>query len=149
MVRAGMFFGTTPEEIRKVYVDTFRKHQQKTPLSPLEADILDVILRHPEYHDFLQGEGKLEAHFLPELGQTNPFLHMGLHLAIREQVQTNRPQGIAPLYKKLLGQYKDLDTVEHAMMERLAEALWQAQRSGSMPDETVYLQALQSLLVKG
>lgn len=141
-----MFFGNTPEEIRKVYIETLRKHQEKSPLSPLEADILDVILRHPEYHPCLQSEDNLGMHFLPELGQTNPFLHMGLHLAIREQVQTNRPNGIAPLYKKLLEQYQDLDAVEHAMMERLAEALWQAQRSGNMPDEIAYLQALHALL---
>lgn len=141
-----MFFGNTPEEIRKVYIETLRKHQEKRPLSPLEASILDVILRHPEYHTFLQAENNLETRFLPELGQTNPFLHMGLHLAIQEQVQTNRPTGIAPLYKKLLEHYKDLDIVEHAMMERLAEALWQAQRGGAMPDEVAYLQALQAML---
>ncbi|WP_204318325.1 DUF1841 family protein [Serratia marcescens] len=42
-----------------------------------------------------------------ELGETNPFLHMGLHLAVREQVATDRPQGIRTVYTKLIEKYQD------------------------------------------
>ena len=65
----------------------------------------------------------------PRTGQTNPFLHMGLHLAIREQVCDRSPgrhRGRAPLTGRRLG---DVHEAEHAMIECLGEALWQAQRS--------------------
>lgn len=79
--------------------------------------------------------------YFPELGQTNPFLHMGLHLAIRDQVSTDRPSGIAGIYQQLLNKYADNLAVEHLLMESLAECLWQAQRNQSMIDETSYLNA--------
>jgi hypothetical protein len=35
---------------------------------------------------------------------------------------------------------------EHAMIERLGEALWNAQRAGLPPDEAQYLESLRRLL---
>jgi len=37
---------------------------------------------------------------------------------------------------------------EHAMIECLGEALWQAQRSGRAPDEAAYLAALHRIPVR-
>jgi hypothetical protein len=91
------------------------------------------------------GEQALAAEFTPEGGRENPFLHMGLHLAIREQVATDRPPGINEIHEKLSARLGDAHAAEHAMLEPLAEALWEAQRSGLMPDEQVYLERLRKL----
>ena len=70
----------------------------------------------------------------------NPFLHMGLHLAVRDQVSIDRPPGstgVAPRpCRRDLG---DPHRAEHALMEALGEMLWQAQRAGRSPDEGQYL----------
>lgn len=131
-------------ELRQQYFAAWRKAQAREILTPLEAQIADVCREHPEYHALLNHpEQSQELEFLPELGASNPFLHMGLHLAIREQVNTDRPAGIRTLFHRWQQQLHDPLEVEHQMLEVLAETLWQAQRSGLAPDETRYLQALE------
>jgi hypothetical protein len=70
---------------------------------------------------------------------------MGLHLAVREQVATNRPLGITELYAKLAASAGGSHEAEHRMIEVLAEQLWEAQRAGKPPDENAYLARLLSL----
>jgi Domain of unknown function (DUF1841) len=139
------FAGQNRDQMRRMYLEAWRKFSAGAPLEPLEAQLAAVIAEHPEYVTWLEtGQGALGAEFTPEGGQENPFLHMGLHLAIREQVATNRPAGIADVHQKLsarLGTHE----AEHAMLEPLAETLWEAQRQGRMPDEQVYLERLRKL----
>jgi hypothetical protein len=105
----------------------------------------DVIAQHPEYHALMEDpDGALERDWTPESGESNPFLHMGLHLALREQVGTDRPAGIAALHRALAARVGRHEA-EHLMAECLAEALWQAQRNNSMPDEVSYMEALKAL----
>jgi hypothetical protein len=70
---------------------------------------------------------------------------MGLHLAIREQVATNRPAGIADIHGALSKKLGDAHKAEHAMLEALAETLWEAQRNNRAPDEQAYLERLRAL----
>ena len=132
--------------LRRMYVEAWRKHRESRPIEPVEDQIVRVVELHPEYASLLEsGDTALGHDYTPEGGQTNPFLHMGLHLAVREQVATDRPAGIAAVHAALLAHLGDPHAVEHAMIECLGEALWQAQRSGRPPDETAYLEALRRL----
>ena len=70
---------------------------------------------------------------------------MGLHLAIREQVATNRPAGIAEVHAKLAARAGGAHEAEHRMLEVLAEQIWEAQKSQKLPDENAYLERLRSL----
>jgi hypothetical protein len=126
-----------------MYADAWQKHCAQAPLSPLEAQIAAVVAEHPEYHAAVGGN--LEEEFTVEGGATNPFLHMGLHLGIREQVATDRPAGIAAIFQQLATRLGDAHTAEHRMLDCLAETLWEAQREQRPPDETRYLQRLSSL----
>ena len=139
-----MIFGQDRSELRQMYADAWRKRCDKQPLAPLEMQIADVIEMHPEYHGDVTSED-LDRDYTPGGGQTNPFLHMGLHLGIREQVATNRPAGISAIHKALSARLGDLHAAEHAMIECLAETLWEAQSSNRPPDEAKYLQRLQQL----
>ncbi len=133
------------DEIRQVYLKVWQKMQNQSVLEPLEAIIADVIRLHPEYHPMLEvGETAKQKDFSPEDGQTNPFLHMGMHITLREQAGGDRPPGILGIYQKLVKQYGIHDT-EHAMMECLGEALWNAQRNNALPDESAYLECLRQL----
>ena len=113
-------------------------------MSPLEAQIAAVIEAHPEYWPTLDGDA-LEADFDPQGGRSNPFLHMGLHLALRDQLDTDRPAGVRALHTRIAARAADAHDAEHRMIECLAETLWEAQRAGRPPDEQLYLERLKRL----
>jgi len=136
-------FGTDRNQLRQMYKTAWEKFLQKQTLSALESQIAAVIQEHPEYQDFVT---QLNKDFLPELGQTNPFLHMGLHLGIREQIDTNRPVGIKPIFEQLIPLMGSAHDAEHSMIDCLAEAMWSSQSNNQPPDEAKYLTCLQSLL---
>lgn len=127
-----------------MYADAWRKAAAQEVLSPLEAQIVKVIDDHPEYQSALRDEG-LEASFTPAQGKTNPFLHMGLHLAIRDQIATDRPPGIAKLFHELTRQFSNAHETEHRMLDCLAETLWEAQNRNAPPDEQQYLERLRQI----
>jgi len=114
-------------------------------MEPLEAQVAEVIALHPEYHAALERAEPLEREYLPEGGESNPFLHMGLHLAVRDQIATDRPAGIRETFATLERRLGSTHEAEHRLIDTLAEALWTAQRSGTPPDEQAYLEALRRL----
>ncbi len=138
-------FGQDRTALRRSFFQAWRKHRNGEALEPLEALIAQVIAMHPEYHALLEADeaDQLDRDYLPELGQTNPFLHMAMHIAIHEQLASDRPAGIRSAYQQQLGTHGEAHAAEHRMMECLGEALWQAQRNGQPPDETAYLACLQ------
>jgi hypothetical protein len=141
-----LFAGQNREQLRQMYLDAWRKYSAHQALEPLQAQLAAVIAEHPEYIPLLEsGPQALAADYTPEGGRENPFLHMGLHLAIREQVATNRPPGIAPIHQSLSKRLGDPHAAEHTMLEALAETLWESQRSGRAPDEQRYLERLRAL----
>jgi hypothetical protein len=141
-----IFAGESRAQMRRRYLDAWRKFCAREALGPLEAQLAAVIAEHPEYVGWLEsGDEALSAEFTPEGGRQNPFLHMGLHLAIREQVATDRPAGIAALHAALAARRGDAHAAEHAMIEALAQTLWEAQRSAEAADETLYLERLRRL----
>lgn len=139
-----MIFGQDRSELRKMYTDAWQKRLEKLPMSPLDAQIAAVVEWHPEYHGDVTSDD-LDRDFTPDGGQTNPFLHMGLHLGIREQVATNRPAGIAGVHARLTAKTGDAHVAEHRMIDCLAETLWEAQSQNRAPDEQKYLERLQRL----
>ena len=138
-----MIFGQDRNELRKMYADAWNKHCAKQLLTPLEAQIAQVIDDHPEYHDAITGD--IERDFSVDDSETNPYLHMGLHLGIREQVSTNRPAGIATMFKALAIRVGGSHDAEHRMIDCLAETLWEAQSNNMPPDEAAYLERLRHL----
>ena len=139
-------FSQDRDKLRRYYLTCWQKQQNKEPMSALEQQIAEVIIEHPEYHAILQDEDKaLGREYAPADGETNPFLHMSLHLGIQEQVVTDRPAGIRQIYQQLIARH-GVHNAEHQMMQYLIESMWQAQQNEAAPDEKVYLEGLQSLL---
>ena len=136
-----MFGSYSREQLRQTYTDAWRKQLEGSPVSALEAMLADVIGLHPEYHPLVQDSAKSLA-LEPDTthAEENPFLHMGLHMAIREQISIDRPPGIRALHVQLQARYAGSHDAEHVLMEALAQTLWEAQRSGKPPDERNYLE---------
>ena len=71
-----MIFGQDRDELRNMYRDAWAKFCKSRPLTPLESQIAAVIEWHPEYHDEIANEA-LDFDYTPEIGRSNPYLHMG------------------------------------------------------------------------
>lgn len=140
-------FGNDRTKMRQFFTDTWRKTKKNLPLDPLEQIIATIITQHPEYHVMLEGsDDLLDRDFMPEGGKENPFLHMGMHISIQEQLGTERPVGINALYSQLVIKVGDAHQADHQLMECLGRMLWEAQRAGRMPDEQAYLKCVKGLI---
>lgn len=137
-------FNPSRDQARQFLFDTWKKYQTHQTLSGLEGMALEILLQHPEYHNLLnEPERYLGRDYLPEQGETNPFLHLGLHLAIAEQLSIDQPPGIRGRYHKLLEQSGDPHQARHQVMDCLGEMIWQAQRNRTAPDAAVYFACLE------
>lgn len=137
-------FQPSRDQARRFFITAWRKYREKCPLEPIEVMAVEHILRHPEYHSLLEDEaGSLSRDWLPEMGETNPFLHLSLHLAISEQLSINQPAGIVARYQALLKRLGDEHAAQHAMMDCLVETIWQAQRYHQPLDGAAYLACLE------
>jgi hypothetical protein len=136
-------FQPSRDQARRFFIASWRKYRERHPLEPIEALAVEHILRHPEYHGLLEDEeGSLSRDWSPEMGETNPFLHLGLHLSISEQLSIDQPHGIVARYQTLLHRLGDEHAAQHAMMDCLVEMIWQAQRYDRPPDGAAYLACL-------
>jgi hypothetical protein len=144
-----IFANQSREQLRQMYLASWRKFRAGEPLQPLEKQVAAVIAEHPEYIEWLEtGREVLRAEFTPEAGRENPFLHMGMHLALREQLSTDRPAGFAALHRQLCEHFGDAHEAEHALLTPLAETLWEAQRAGRTPDDLDYLRKVEALVAR-
>ena len=141
-----LFAGQDREALRDAWRTAWQRHLQRLPLEPLQVQMADLIALHPEYHSQLSATPAAAAAADADATTTaNSFLHLSLHLALREQLGTNRPAGIAAVYRTLSATALDPHALEHRMIEVLAQTLWDAQRAGRMPDERQYLDGLRGL----
>ena len=135
-------FNPTREQVREMFFGTWRKYRAGAPLSGIESIALDAILLHPEYHGVLeQPERFAERDYTDE---TNPFLHMSLHVALEEQLSIDQPPGIVACWRALLERHGARHDALHAAIECLAETVWRAQRDQAPPDAQAYLDCLRA-----
>lgn len=133
-------FNPSRDQVRQFFFDTWAKYHAGQPLAGAEVPALDAILAHPEYHPVLDDpERYRERDYPPELGETNPFMHLSMHLAIAEQVSIDQPAGVRERYRKLAAHCGDAMAAQHHLIDCLAEMVWQAQRSGTAYDGAAYL----------
>ena len=136
-------FNPSREQVRRFFFDAWKKYREKTPLAGLEPVAVDVILAHPEYGDALeQPEREAERDYSPEAGESNPFLHLSLHLAVEEQLSIDQPPGIQAEFERIARTRRDRHEALHAVLECLGETLWRAQRDAAAPDAAAYLECL-------
>jgi hypothetical protein len=133
--------------MRRFFVTAWRKARSGEPLEPMERQIADTIRAHPEYHSLMEdADAALSQEFQTESGESKPFLHQSMNIAIQEQVATDRPPGIRGVYRRVLDTAGDAHEAEHRIMECLAQSLWEAQRGGTAPNEHVYLTCVKRLI---
>jgi hypothetical protein len=118
-------FGNNRNELRQVYLSCWQLKKNRLPMDPMQEVVANIVEKHPEYHQLLEQDEIVDKDFSADTGESNPFLHMSMHIALHEQISTNRPDGINE--------------------ECLGEALWLAQRNQAEPDESKYLGCLKKI----
>jgi hypothetical protein len=137
-------FNPSRSQAREFLFDLWEKHRAGAALTPLESMALAVVLEHPEYHAYLgDRERYLERDWKPEGGETNPFLHLQMHLAIEEQVSIDQPPGIRAAVEALAVKRGTAHDARHDVMDCLAEVIWNAQRHGAAFDNAAYVECVE------
>lgn len=137
-------FNPSRDEAREFFFNTWAQFKAQKPLTDLEKIALGVMHMHPEYHAILDAPKQYKnQEYFPEFGETNPFLHMSLHLSILEQISINQPIGISDTYRQLILKHKNEHDAQHDILDCLAETIWQAQRNNTGLDSQAYLHLLQ------
>jgi len=140
------------EQMRQQYRTAWEKYQQQLPLSALEALLVEVMQEHPEYHALWNAqEALLQSDFAANPAQVNPFLHVSMHLTLREQASIDQPPGVRDLHQRLCARHGRLQA-EHRMMECLGPFLQQLLGGVSMPEQLAaaagqYLECLRRQVV--
>ena len=134
-------FTPSQHDVRRFFCETCRKYEAQQILTPLEAIARDWIIVHPEYMDLLRDvDAALAADFSVEQGQSNPFLHLSMHLTISEQVSVDQPRGIRLAFQQLAQKLDSEHDAQHEIMEALGQMIWASQRSGLPPDGEQYME---------
>lgn len=136
-------FNPSRDEARDFFFALRAKSRAGEALTPLETAALAIVLDHPEYHRHLDDpERWRDRTWRPSDGETNPFLHLALHLAIDEQVSIDQPPGIREAVRRLASRLDSVHEARHAVMDCLVEALWQSQRAGTPLQGASYLDCI-------
>nr|WP_294839291.1 DUF1841 family protein [uncultured Methylotenera sp.] len=137
-------YNPSRDQARQFLFDAWAKFKQQAPLTDLEKIAVEVMQMHPEYHAILEApERYMQQQYFPEMGETNPFLHLSLHLSVIEQIAINQPIGIKGIYEQLKQKHNDQHLAQHDILDCLAETIWQSQRNNTPLDSTHYLSLLQ------
>lgn len=144
-------YDVNTHDVRRYFAHVWQNRLNPLQLDALQQKALRIIEAHPEYQVYLENiEDYLDKNWTREEGQTNPFLHLSLHLSIQEQVGINQPFGIRTIHQKLVGMYNDnWVKAEDEMMEALVETIWQAQRHNQGLDVNAYMTRLRRLVGLG
>jgi hypothetical protein len=142
-------YNPSRDQARQFLFDAWAKFKQNAPLTDLEKIAAEVMQMHPEYHAILDApERYIGQQYFPEMGETNPFLHLSLHLSVIEQISINQPIGISSVYAKLLEKYNDKHLAQHDVLECLAETIWHSQRNHVPLDSAHYIGLLNQRIGK-
>ena len=133
-------FDPSRDQVRDTFFETWRKYRAGEPLVGVEMLALDAILAHPEYHTVLSQPERYRVRDYTD--ESNPFLHMSLHVALAEQLSIDQPPGIVKRFKALLERTGERHSAMHEAIECLAETVWRAQRDNAPPDAAAYLDCL-------
>jgi hypothetical protein len=140
-------FNPSKDDVRRFFCDAWAKRQDGAPLTPLETLAADWVIEHPEYHhDLADLQSALARDYSVEAGQSNPFLHLSMHLSIEEQISIDQPPGITATFSRLAQKLDSRHEAMHVVMECLGQAIWTAQRKQTGIDAEAYLELIRQKL---
>jgi len=135
-------YNPSRDQARRFLIEAWKKRCERLPGTQLETLAADLIEMHPEYHELLGADDALQREWTPEQGETNPFLHLSLHLSIEEQLSIDQPPGIRSTFDSLQTRLGDRHAALHVVLDCLGEVMWRDQRDRAEPDGAAYLDCI-------
>lgn len=137
-------FSPTRDQARLFFLNSWQKYHREEPLTDAESLAIKWMSQHKEYFDVFDSdlEAVLARDYSVEAGQTNPFLHLSMHLAVEEQISIDQPPGIRSAFKALCERLGNEHDAAHQVFECLAEQIYQQQRNGQAFDSQRYIQCV-------
>ena len=137
-------FNPSQEDVRRFFCTVYAKSRHAQPMDAIETLAGQWIAEHPEYHaDLEDQEAAITSAYPGGSGQTNPFLHLSMHLSISEQCSIDQPRGIRQAVELLTHKRQSLHLAHHEAMDCLGTMLWESQRAGRPPDGQAYIDCVQ------
>jgi hypothetical protein len=138
-----MFNAPTQHDVRRFFCEVHRRTRESLPLDAMQSLAAPWVAEHPEYADDLSDIDAATTKTYPATsGQSNPFLHLSMHLSISEQCSIDQPPGVRDAVTRLAQHAGSLHEAHHVAMEALGRMVWASQRSGRPPDGDAYIEAL-------
>ena len=137
-------FNPSQEDVRRFFCQVYAKQQSEQLSDALETLAGLWVAEHPEYATHLADvDVALAKQYKGDDGQSNPFLHLSMHLSISEQCSIDQPRGIRQAVELLSHKKQSLHEAHHAAMECLGRMIFESQRAGKMPDGNIYIECVQ------
>ena len=137
-------FEPSQADVRRFFCSVYNKWRNALPMDALETLASQWVAEHPEYHaDFSDADAALARMYDVKDGQTNPFLHLSMHLSVSEHCSIDQPRGIRQAVELLTARRDSLHDAHHETMDALGQMIWESQRSGRPPDGHAYIDAVQ------
>ena len=137
-------FTPSQADVRRFFCSVYEKSLAGQPLEAIEIIASQWLEEHPEYRaDFADAASALEKMYDVEGGNTNPFLHLSMHLSISEQCSIDQPNGIRQAVELLTARRNSLHDAHHEVMDCLGQMVWESQRAGQPPDGAAYIACVQ------
>jgi Domain of unknown function (DUF1841) len=147
-----MLYQPTQTDVRRFFCAVYAKANDNLALEAIETIASLWIDEHPEYHADLKNIDaallSLNQVITTDDGQTNPFLHLSMHLTITEQCSIDQPRGIRQAVELLTARLDSLHDAHHVVMECLGQMIWDAQQNKRTPDGQAYVEAVQRRATK-
>ena len=137
-------FSPSQADVRQFFCSVYAKAQRAQPMEAIETLASLWIDEHPEYHaELADVDAALASMHVAEEGQSNPFLHLSMHLSISEQCSIDQPRGIRQAVELLSHRRNSLHLAHHEAMDCLGKMIWESQRAGRPPDGNAYIDCVQ------
>jgi hypothetical protein len=134
-------FSPSQADVRLFFCEVHRKQLAAEPMEAIETLAGLWIAEHPEYHaELTDADAAIARTGEAQDAQSNPFLHLSMHLSISEQCSIDQPPGIRQAVELLSARRRDLHDAHHEVMECLGRMLWESQRAGLPPDGQTYIE---------
>lgn len=137
-------FNPSQADVRRFLCAVHAKTTSGEPMEAIETLASLWIAEHPEYlADLADADAALARNYDETPQQTNPFLHLSMHLSISEQCSIDQPRGIRQAVELLTHKRNSLHAAHHETMECLGRMVWESQRAGRAPDGAAYIDCVQ------
>ncbi|AGF49226.1 DUF1841 family protein [Candidatus Kinetoplastidibacterium galati] len=138
-------FNPSLDQARYFFIEVWNKHKLSKTLTPIEKTTIACILEHPQFYKDLDNKESIKNSYNSNFPESNPFLHLSMHLAISEQLLIDQPCGIKAAYNKLITS-NDPHTAIHKIIKCLTLTIQYSQTHRLELDSNKYMNLIKDLI---